>query len=150
MQILADLNDINGWLPDDKLIADDVDTAEFQVEARRIIKGQLSGVFTPAILFSWATPATTPDVIRGIAGRLIAAYYYRKRYSEDDPDIPAYAQRLYDEAIMMLTEIRMGTLIVLGPDDVPIADSGLSMSTLDFWPNDSTEGPYFTMDQEFA
>lgn len=149
-QLLADLDDIKRWLPDDKLPATDGSTATFQVEAYRIVKSQLAGVFTPVTLSSWADPATTPGIIRSIAGRLIAAYMYREAYSEDVTDVPEYAQLLYDEAIDLMVQIRAGTLTVVDENSEPIASNLLDMSSEDFYPNDDAPGPYFSMSQEFA
>ena len=149
-QLLADLDDIKRWLPDDKLTVTDGSTSSFQVEAYRIVKSQLAGVFAPVTLNGWADPSTTPAIIRSVAGRLIAAYIYREAYSEDIPDIPEYAQALYDEAIMMLTQIRAGTLTVVDEDDIPIGTNELDMTTSDFYPNDDAPGPFFSMEQEFA
>jgi hypothetical protein len=149
-QLLADLDDIKRWLPDDKLTVTDGSTSAFQVEAYRIVKSQLAGVFSPVTLNGWADPNTTPGIIRSVAGRLIAAYVYREAYSEDIPDIPEYAQALYNEAVEMLTQIRVGTLTIVDEDDNPIATNELDMTSGDFYPNDDAPGPYFSMTQEFA
>ena len=148
-EILASLSDIDVWL-DKKVTMTDADDDDFQVEAQRIIKATLAGVFTPTTLYAWDSPSNTPDLIRGIAGRLIAAYWYKERYSEDDTSIPPYAQSLYDEAIKMLVDIRSGVLTVLGDDGQPIAESGLEPSETWFWPNNETPGPVFTMEMEFG
>jgi len=149
-ELLASNEDINTWLPADKLEANLANTAKEQIDAQRLIRGQLAGVFTPVIIAGWADPDTTPDLIRGVAGRLIAAFLYRKVYSEDSTDIPEYAQTLYNEAIGTLTGIRAGNIIVTDSSGNPIGDNQLDMSSSDFWPNDTTAGPYFTMDQSFG
>jgi hypothetical protein len=149
--LLADLPDISKWLSDHKVDADDSNTANFQVEASRIVKSKLSGVFTPVILHGWDSPANTPGIIRSIAGELIAAYLYRELYAEDVTDVPQYAQTLYNEAIALLQQIQDGLLVVLDDNDVPIATTLSSANlTTGFWPNDSTPGPYFKMDDIFA
>lgn len=148
-EILAGLEDVNVWL-DNKVRMYDSDDNDLQIEATRIIKSTLAGVFTPTVLFAWDTPDNTPELIRGVAGRLIAAYWYKNKYSEDDTDIPAYAQSLYDEAIRMLVDIRSGVLTVLDEDGNPIAESGLETNETWFWPNNTTIGPVFTMEMEFG
>lgn len=150
MQILADLNDIGAWLTEDKLEVDEPTTSPFQVEAQRIVRAQLTGVFQPTTIVSWNEPANTPGLIRGIAGRLIAAYLYREAYSEDDTSIPEYAQKLYDEAVGMLLDIRTGALVVTDDTGEPIEENTLNMNATDFYPNDDAPGPYFSMSQEFA
>ena len=149
-RLLADLPDINVWLSDHKVDAEDSNTANFQVEASRIIKSKVSKVFTPVILFGWDSPENTPGIIRTIAGELIAAYLYRELYAEDVTDVPEYAQTLYNEALALLQQIQDGTLIVLDENDVPIATSLLESNPDGFFPNESTEGPYFKMSDVFA
>lgn len=149
-ELLASLQDINGWLTDDKLEANETNTAQLQIDAQRLIRGQLASSFTPTVLSSWITPATTPGLIRAVAGRLVAAYLYKKVYSEEGMQIPAYAQDLYDEAIAMLTDIRAGNLTVTDDDGNPIDGNTESLSSADFFPNNSSDPPYFTMSQQFG
>lgn len=146
-QLLANLNDINKWLSDHKVEAGDSNTANFQVEANRIVKSRLSGVFTPTIIRSWDSPDNTPGMIRSIAGELIAAFLYRELYAEDVTDVPVYAKTLYDEAIQNLIDIKTGALTVLDATDTPIDKTGgLTASTNDFFPTNATPGPYFEME----
>jgi hypothetical protein len=144
--MFASLTDIQAWLANDKVIVNDANSQKPNIEAMRIVKSQLSGVFSVTTLASWADPNTTPSLIRSIAGRLTAAYIYRERYSEETGEIPAYAQELYNEAISMLGDIKQGNIVVLDDSDNPLdAEGGL---VLGFWPNDSA--PVFTMAQEFS
>lgn len=149
-QLLASLSDINTWLPDDKLEANDANSNKLQIEAWRLIRGQLASSFLPTTLASWTTPETTPDQVRSVAGKLIAAYLYRQVYAEETTDIPKYAQQLYNEAVAELIQMRTGAIIVLDVDDNPIEINQQSMSSADFFPNNSTDGPYFTMSQVFG
>lgn len=144
--MLAELSDIRTHLAEDKLTVTDANVQTFQIEAARIIKSYLSGVFQATTLVSWDTPAHTPEIIRTVAGELIAAFLYRKRYSEDDTHVPEYAQTLYNEAIAMLNEIRTGLMVVIGPDGNPIEDNNLDMNATDFYPNDQAPGPFFGME----
>jgi hypothetical protein len=148
-QLLASLNDINAWLGD-KLEANDANSSKLQIEAHRLIRGQLASSFLPTTLASWTTPENTPDQIRSIAGKLIAAYLYRQTYSEETTDVPKYAQSLYNEAVADLVLIRSGAVTVLDVTDNPIEINQQSMSSADFWPNNSSGGPKFTMDQIFG
>lgn len=149
-ELLASNEDVNGFLPDDKLEATDANSSSFQVDAVQLIRGQLASSFTPTILVSWNSPANTPKLIRQIAARLIAAQIYKRTYSEERSQLPEYAQDLYDQAIEMLTEIRSGNLLVLDDNGNPIGDDALSLGAGDVWPNNDTEGPFFTMTQKFA
>jgi len=138
---LADLEDVNVHLPTDKLEVDDAIDPALERDAERIVKGYLSGVYEPVVLAGWDTPTNTPELIRAIAGRLIAAFYYRQRYSEDSLDDPQYAQVKYNEAMALIMELRAGTIDLV---EVPGDDA----SILKFWPDDTTDGPYFTMAME--
>jgi hypothetical protein len=142
--VLASLDDVNTWLPQDKLEADVADVDLFQEDADRVIKGYLSGVFSAVTLAGWADPGTTPVTIRAIAGRLVAAKFYKQRYAEDVVDIPEYAQQLYDEAMAMLMQVVSGSLVI----DPAIQVPG-QLGELDFLPNDDSEGPFFRMDLVF-
>lgn len=144
--MLASNADIQNFLGDDKISVGDVNAAKPNIEAERLIKGQLSGIFTALTLSSWNSPENTPEQVRGIAGRLAAAFLYRGMYSEEQEAVPEYAQLLYNEAIMLLQDIKTGNLSVLDEDNVPIDSSG---SILGFWPNNSTV-PVFSMDQKFS
>lgn len=138
-------------MPGHKIEVNTANTAQWQIEATRIVKAKLSGTFPAVILHGWDTPEDTPPIIRSIAGELVAAYLYRALYSEDETVIPEYAQTLYNEAIQMLNDIRDGVLIVLDDNDVPITDVvTTTMGTGDFWPNDSTvPGPAFKMGDQW-
>lgn len=143
---LATLDDANLHLPTDKV---DVGTAEFdelQLDSERIIRGTLANYFTPTTLAAWTDPDSTPGLIRSIAGRLIAAFVYRRRYSEDSLDDPYYAQLKYNEAMEWLGKIQEGKMVVEGISEQPTTDR---LTPADFWPNNSTPGPFFKMDDPF-
>jgi hypothetical protein len=148
-ELLASLEDINTFL-DAKAKMGDGDDDKLQVEAQRVIKSMLFGVFTPVTLSSWSSPGSTPGTIRGIAGRLIAAYWYKELYSEETSDVPQYAQGLYNEAIGMLRDIRAGTLTVLTDANESVEASGLEPDNTWFWPNKTTTPSTFSRDQEFG
>lgn len=146
--MLASLDDVKTHLPRDKFSPTDgnPEIALFQIDAERIIKGNLLSVFSAATLTAWADPATTPSIIRAIAGRLIAAFYYAKKVSEDMPDWDqTYPQRLYDEAMRMIEMIRDGDLILEEVGEVP----GTVFDTSYFFPTASDGAPKFTMDMRW-
>jgi hypothetical protein len=144
--MLAKLEDIQKFLPDHKIEVNTANTAQWQIEATRIIKAKLAGTFTAVTLHGWVDPDSTPPIIRSIAGELVAAYFYRALYSEDETLVPIYAQTLYNEAIQMLNDIRDGVLQVLDEDDNPIEDvTTTNMGTGDFYPDNTAPGPYFKM-----
>lgn len=141
---LASIDDINVHLPLDKMRVDTADYSPLQTDAERIIRGYLAGYFTPTTLGKWDEPDNTPGLIRSIAGRFVASFYYRKRYSEDSLDDPEYAQNKYNEAMELLKGILNGTITLEEVTvDYPTTDR---LSTSDFYPNDSTPEPKFTME----
>ena len=144
--MLANLDDINTHLPIDKLKVTDgnEEVLRHQVDVERVIKGYLSSTYSAATLAAWADPDTTPGFIRAIAGRLIAAFHYARKYSENIPDWDrTYPQRLYNEAMAMLKEVIEGD-IDLG---IPGEEAGTAFSGDFFYPRQSD--PVFTMDMRF-
>jgi hypothetical protein len=98
-EILASLDDINTHLPDDKAKMLDSEDDLLQIDAARYVRSLLAGMFSSTTLSGWNSPANTPELIRGVAGRIIAAKYYATLYSEDIADTSAYAQGLYNFAV---------------------------------------------------
>ena len=147
--VFASLTDIQAWLQSDKITVDDANSGKQNLEATRIIKGQLVGFFEPLVMESWVDPESTPEIIRGIAGRLTAALMHAVIYSEEsDREISAYSQWLYSEAMAMLAQIEAGTLVVVDEDGIPIDTTGSGL--LSFFPDDTAPAPSFTVEQFFA
>lgn len=150
--ILASIDDINTHLPTDKLDAGSnvpvIDNAIslHSIDVSRLILGYLSGVYTPTTLASWSSPGATPDYLRAIAGRLIAAFLYAQRYSEDIEGENKYAQSLYTEAMSMLEQVRFGEVIL----PTPIPEAGTQFSEAFFAPNTQSTPPKFSMDTVFG
>jgi hypothetical protein len=95
------------------------------------------------ILYSWTTPEGTPDIVREIAAKLIAAQLYfnssaRTSLTIDDQ---SFAQKLYDQAIALLGMIVDGSI----PIDPDIPTTPFDIVTADdFFPVDDTDRA-FTM-----
>ena len=144
---IVDDNDINKFLPQDKLSAESALLLEEVMEdAERIVRGNLAGYVDAAELATWTTPDDTPDIIRAIGGRLCAAAIYRRAYSEDSLDDPQYAQFLYNEAMGLIKGIQEGTIII-DPGVVP----GIELTTDMFYPNDpNTDPPKFRMSDVYG
>lgn len=144
--MLATLDDINTFLPQDRLDATDgnEEITRFQADVDRTIKGYLSTVYSTTIIAGWDEPDNTPGFIRSIAGRLIAAYWYSSKTSESIPDWDkTYPQRLYDEAMKMLNDLRTGVV------DLGLAEeAGTQFSNAWFLPNSSSRRPSFGMDMD--
>jgi hypothetical protein len=152
-EILASTDDVNSYLPGREsggstsgypvvVEATEENTAILQVSIARSVRGYLSGVIDGTTLMSWVDPGTTPDIIREIAGMLIAARLYFNHTSRTSLTIndDNFAQRLYDRAIGLLDKIISGE-IALGPE-VPVETA--AMSDDDYFPVDDTDRA-FTM-----
>lgn len=143
----ASISDIQTWPREDRIDVNVVNSVKPGIEADRLIRAQLAGVFASTVSATWVDPDTTPETVRSIAGRLTAAYLIRNLYSEEGNAIPEYATELYVEAVQMLADIRRGTLTVVDATGAPVNPVS---SDISFWPDDSTDGPYFTMAQQFS
>lgn len=147
----ADLRDVNTHLPQDKLPMDSSVLPLFGLDADRIIRGYVGGVIPITTINAWADPDTTPEIIRAIAGRLIASAYYAERYAENSDTVPVYAQSLYNQAIASLTGIMAGRILVIDPDGSTIEVTSGGLKNTMFAPNDSTvPTPAFTRAQIFG
>jgi hypothetical protein len=112
-------------------------TSLIQVSVARVVRGYLSSVVDSTTLMGWDSPVDTPEVIRVVAAKLIAAQLYFNHASRTSLTIEdnSFAQRKYNEAIGMLDKILAGE-ILLGPE-VPV--EGAAMSMEDFFPQDETD-----------
>lgn len=146
--VFASLTDIQSWLPSDKVPIDDANSGKQNIDATRIVKGSLAGMFAPIVIATWVDPDSTPELIRSVTGRLTAAFIYANLTSEEDPGkVSAYAQWLYDGAMLMLAQILAGTLTVIDDNGDPVDTQGSGL--LSFFPDDTTT-PEFTMDKLFS
>lgn len=146
--MFASKTDIQAWLRQDKILVDDANSQKPNIDAMRIIKGQLAGVFAPIVIASWDAPENTPQLIRGVAGRLAASFIHAVVYSEEsDREISAFSQWLYDGAMAELLKIVTGTSTVTDDDGNPVDTTGQGL--LSFFPDNSTT-PMFTIGQTFS
>jgi hypothetical protein len=150
-EILASIDDVNANLPSEENVvieATDLNTSLIQISVARIVRGNLSRVIAVETLSSWVNPDVTPEIIREIASKLIASQLYFSESAKSslniDPD--SFAQKLYDEAMLLINGIVAGTIAVEGEGGV-ITDDTASMGELDFWPIDDT-GRAFSMGME--
>jgi len=141
---LVGTDDVNVFLPEDKLVVYTADDDALLRDAERIIKARLAGMYSPATLASWTVPgevfppATVPSIIQSIAGRLVAAMFYAKTFSSEVAGLPEYAQWLYDQAMKMLDEILLGLVIIPPGEGGEEVDTGGHLTSDMFWPNNDT------------
>jgi hypothetical protein len=143
-EILASILDVNAYLEDSVVKADDTNTDTIQIGVSRIVRGYLSGVVPAATMATWTTPTATPDIIREIAAMLIASqlFFDKTILTTTNIDERHWAQILYDRAMLLLQKIVDGEITVDG-GTTPTEPVGV-MSTADFFPIDDTDRA-FTM-----
>lgn len=147
-EILASVDDINTHLPTDKFTVEEATVDLLQISVARMIRGYLSNTFTKVTLVSWDSPADTPELIREVAGKLIAALYYAQRVAEDTTDDPpSLPQQLYDQAMKTLSGIRSGEITLLDSTEDPTTTG--EFTTDDFFPIDDTDRA-FSMGKSFS
>jgi len=147
-EIMATLEDVNAHLDGEVIEATPDNTDLVQVSVARVIRGYLSPLYDSATLMAWATPETTPQIIREIASMLIASQVYfneaaRTSLIIDDDN---FAQRLYDQAMALLQRVVDG-LIIIPPDEEgggEVIGPVLEITDEDFFPVDDTDRA-FTM-----
>lgn len=143
--MLASIDDINAHLPAPTgmvVTADNVNAQLLQISVERVVRGYLSRILTTATMAGWDDPESTPDIIREVAGMLIASQLLLNQISASSLNVDNrnYAQILYDRAIALLNDIIEGSIII--PD--VIVDTPESMTDLNFFPVDDTDRA-FTM-----
>ncbi len=139
-------DDVQVHLPVDKFLLADYpqDVAKAKLDSERIIKGRLSGTFSPLTLAGWDSPNTTPETIRAIGGCLTAALMYRNRLAQDWPEEADYARLKYLEAMQMLEMIVTGGIVL--PEVTEEVNTGMRLTEANFT---QLPDPVFTMDREF-
>lgn len=146
--MFATISDINVHLPADKAQISDGQDGDLQIEAYRMIRSRLSSAFPIETIALWIDPTETPEVIRGIAGKIIAAKFYSNLVAEDEADGSEFAQNLFNEAMADLQGIRDGMIDVIGIDGVVIENSDIMETS--FYPNNAAGDPFFAVADEWA
>jgi hypothetical protein len=140
----ADITDINLHLPEDKAQIEDAQATPLLIDAQRLVRARLFSCFDSATLNSWTNPALTPEIIREITGKLVAAKFYAILVAEDDSDGSKYAQDLYNDAIQMLNDIKLGNnLTVIDPSGNEVTVQNLTEAS--FYPNNTAPNPSFAI-----
>lgn len=136
---LATYEDANGYLDANKLqLAAQSEIAEQAVTADSIVRSKLADTFTEQapLWDSVSITYPTPNLVRTIAGMLMASFKYAEIYSEESLVGNPYADKLEARAMALLQGIVDGTMILEDVDYGPDASGDFSQD--DFWPNDTT------------
>ena len=127
--------------PDVLALPDEVDFAKENQDVARLIRSYLYVTHVPnTVIDAWLTPETTPELIRSIAGMLVAAKVYGRQTSSNAEEVDPYALRLYNQAMAMLQGVIDGRLVLPELVGAGVVVTGTSHITEDnFYPNDSAE-----------
>lgn len=139
----ANTNDVNKYLPADKLQAENEELGDLHIDAERLITGRLGSVVPSSTFALWTEPIETPPVIRRIAGLIAAAMFYAKMAAEDEADGSEYANNLYNMAMEEIANIISGATVIIDPDGNPVVID--ATSDLRFYPNAATPEPFFAI-----
>jgi hypothetical protein len=153
MEILVLTEDINAELPGKEtggttsgypvvVEATMENTSLLQVSVARVVRGYLSGTIDSTTLMSWDQPADTPEIIRVVAAKMIAAQLYFNHASRTSLTIEErnFAQIRYNEAMEILNKIIAGEIILI---ETP-PEATAAMDPEDHFPVDDTDRA-FTM-----
>src|SRR5438477_4732231 len=121
----ASTDDVNRWLDGDSIVVTSTDYLSEEDSAERIIRGALTGKVDGTTMNSWIDPLDTPEIVREIAGKLVAAFRYRKMLSADATDVEkTYGQLLYNEAMSTLNDVVEGKIVLVGIDPALVTSEG--------------------------
>ncbi len=138
MAQLINVEDVQSWLTEDRLLleADDELTEEMNVSNE--VKSVIEGRYDTSL---WTSRATTPTLIKSIISARVAAIRYRKQYA-DQLDEENYADWLDNWYKMQLEGIVNGQIQLLDATDL---EAALVSSGPTFHPDDrsSIDDPPF-------
>jgi hypothetical protein len=148
---LIDVDDVQPWLEYTKLGLDHGYDLSEEPFISEFVRSRLSSCGIAST--TWTTPDTTPVLVRGIVGMLVAAQIYNKHYSETDEGAGnPYANKLEERAEMLMVGICAGTLDISEIVDDPFTTGSGGPS---FYPTDAVgvlepeEAIRFTMGKVF-
>lgn len=147
---LIDVTDVEPWLEVTKLRLDSGDELNEEPFISERVRSRLASCDID--VSTWADRASTPVLVRGIIGALVAAQRYNKHYSETEDAGNPYANKIEEMANGLIDSICAGTLDLLDISDDP-ATTGFGAPL--FYPDDSVgvldkeEAVRFTMGKVF-
>jgi len=138
-------NDVQAWLEQTKLtVHEPLDAAMESLHSQRVL-GVLATRYDVTL---WTDGASTPALVVQLIAMLYAASFYRRQYSEDLGNDPAWPVWLEKTAGDTLALIQSGGINII--DVIVEVDTGLQQPA--FYPNDladETDPRSFTMSVTF-
>ena len=143
------VGEAQAWAEGTKLTISSLDTALEEHLAEEVLRR----LDSPFDVSTWVDSTTTPKLVRTIISKLYVAWLYDRQYSEDIETGSNYADRLKENAEVLLQGLIAGTIELPGVADVagsptyyPTDASSAQVPTLD----DPSLGPAaFSMGMRF-
>lgn len=126
MAVITDA-EVQAWLEATKLTIAGFDT-EFELTARLKVFGAVAEVYDTS---TWVDHADTPELVSKVIAAYVAAWTYRRQYSEDADEAASYADWLEALADELLANIVSGTVDLAEVEGLPS-----STGQPDFYPKD--------------
>lgn len=123
------LDDVQAWTESTKLSPQALDLDHLsQIEEE--VLSQVASVYDTS---TWLDKPSTPRLIQVIISKTYAAWLYDKFYSENQNLPNQYAQKLKDNAMMLIQGIISGTITI--PGTIPSNPVGAT-----YYPSDASSG----------
>lgn len=122
-------DEVQSWLEATKLTLDAFDS-DLENTAKTVVFSNLSPIFD---ISTWADATTTPQLVSDVVAMLVAAWTYRRAYSEEETGGNSYATWLEDKANMLLESIKSGQVQLA---EVPTVST--FNESIVFYPNDAS------------
>ena len=106
----SNASDANVFLDGTTMVLVDGQIDNENTDAEMMIRAYLTNRVPAAVMATWTDATHTPELVRQIAGRFVAAICYRRAISGNDSAVDPYAAGLYNEAMAMLQGIIAGTI----------------------------------------
>lgn len=133
--------EVQTWIEESKLTIEAVDSGLESVANSKVMT-RLSAVYDTS---SWLDEASTPLLVRQVMAMFVAAWYYRRQYSEDTDATPSYADWLEGLANSLLDDLANLVVTIPGVAVIAGVDSGP-----DFYPRDTNYDEYGRVTDEPA
>lgn len=145
------LTEVQAWLESSKLPITSLD-AELLAHLEEEVITQLATVYDTS---GWTSNLNTPKLVRTAISKYYASWYIDKAYSENQDEGNDYAQRLQENADMLIAALVGGQVVI---PEVPAPSNPRTPS---YYPNDASSaleptaedpslgGPYFSLGRTF-
>ncbi len=146
MAQLINIDDVQSWFTDDRLLLDADDELAEETDVSNEVLSTVASRYDVSI---WIDRGTTPSLIRSVISARVAAIRYRKHYADQLEEEGNYSIWLDNWFTMILDGIVSGQIQLLDATDLTAA---LTSAGPKFFPTDvssATEPAKFSMGKTF-